>query len=405
MRMPRRRYRFGALLGITALSAVIVTATAVADPAASDAQSDADALVAAAKSTGSVIVVNDGETIEQYGSGTTTNGQTDVPDGDDQFRVASNTKMFVSTVLLQLVEEEELDLDSPIADHLPGLVTGDGIDETKITVRNLLQHTSGLADNLTMDVVADPSLQWFPPSPQEMVAKGTRHGSQFEPGSDFLYSNTGYTVLGLLVEKLTGKRIGEAIDERIVEPLNLTETSYAYAGQKEMQGPHFRGYLGAPPALFEVSGHEPGIWAGAGALVSSGSNLTTFLNALLGGELLSPDTLTEMKTPYADKHYGLGLAESELSCGKVWGHTGHVIGYVSFAFTDGNGNAVFAAVNTSPGLADPMEALGQAVNNALCGEDATSEIKISGAATADFDNAEAQAEAVDDKSSTIYDKN
>lgn len=404
MRFPRRRYQIGALLGVTGAAVAVFAATAVADPAALDGQAEADALVAAAKSTGSVVVVDDNGTIEQYGSGTTTNGHDDVPDADDQFRVASNTKMYVSTVLLQLAEEGTLDLDAPIGEHLPGLVQGEGIDESTITVRDLLRHSSGLADNLTLDVIADPSLQWFPPTPEDMVGKGTRHGSQFEPGSDFLYSNTGYTVLGLLIEKLTGQRIGEAIDERIVQPLGLKETSYAYAGDKEMQGAHFRGYLGAPPALFEVSGHEPGIWAGAGALVSSGSDMTTFLNALLGGELLSDASLEAMKTPYEDNHYGLGLQEAELSCGKAWGHTGHVIGYVSFSFTDGNGKSVFAAVNTSPGIADPMEQFGKTMDAALCGTDATGEVTFSDVVATEFEQAEEQAEAVYGDRSTIYDK-
>ncbi|HEY9411744.1 MAG TPA: serine hydrolase domain-containing protein [Jiangellaceae bacterium] len=368
--------------------AVVPFAPAVAAPNGSDGQADADALRSAALSTGAVIVVRDGDTVEHYGSGTTQFGADDVPDGDDQFRVGSNTKMFVSTVLLQLVDEGRLELDAPIADYLPGLVTGKGIGETKITVRQLLQHTSGLADNLTVDVIFDPTLQWFPPTPEQMVSFGLRHGSQFEPGTDFTYSNTGYTILGLLVEKLTGQRIGEAIEERITAPLGLDETSYAYAGMKQMQGPHFRGYLGVPPLLFEVSGHEPGLWAGAGALVSSGADLTAFVDALLGGKLLSAEMLDEMQATFADSGYGLGIARADLSCGSAWGHSGHVPGYTSFSFSNGQGASVFAAINTSAtDLTSPADEVARIVNSALCGPDAGGQARFSEGLTAELTNA------------------
>ncbi|MGH8794797.1 MAG: serine hydrolase domain-containing protein [Stackebrandtia sp.] len=397
MGFPRGRRRAGILIGAFGLSAALFAANAIAEPSAAADAEDADALRAAALSTGAVVVTRDGESVEQYGSGTTRFGTDDAPDGDDQFRVGSNTKMFVSTVLLQLVEEGLLDLDAPIGEYLPGLVTGEGIDESRITVRQLMQHTSGLADNLTVDVLVDPTLQLNAPTPEHMASLGLRHGSQSEPGAEFLYSNTGYTVLGLLIEELTGQRVGEAIDERIVAPLGLDETWYAYAGDKEIPDAHFSGYLGAPPLVFDVTGYEPGVWAAAGALLSSGADLTEFLDALLGGELLSEAMLDELRTTHGDSGYGLGIVKAELTCGTAWGHSGHVIGYLSFAFADGAGRSVFAAVNASPtDLTDPAEEVGRVVDAALCGSDGESPAQFSDGVTAELEHAEEAAAATYD---------
>lgn len=401
MRLTRRHGRLGALIGATGLAvAMFATGTtgAIAEQDVMTGQEDADALREAAGSTGAIIVTRDGDSIEEFGSGTTDSGDDIVPDGNDQFRVASNTKMFVSTVLLQLADEGQLDLDSAIGEHLPGLVEGDGIDESQITVRQLLQHTSGLAENLTLDVIVDPTLQWFPPDPVQMTELGLRHGAEFEPEDDFLYSNTGYTVLGLLIEELTGQDVGDAIDERVSQPLGLQETSYAYAGMKEMSEPHFRGYIGVPPLLLDVSEREPGLWAGAGALVSSGSDMTTFADALVGGQLLSDSMLDEMQTTFGDTGYGLGIGESELSCGAAWGHSGHVPGYMSFTFADGEGKSVFAAFNATTFNADEVtEQVTGIVDSALCGPDSDGSATLSDALSAAIDDAQEQGEAIRDQ--------
>lgn len=366
--MPFVHHRLVRMLCAGAALGLSVTVLAPGAGAAGVDDADADALREAAQSTGAVVVIGDGSDGSTYASGTTRSGADDLPTGTDRFRVASNTKMYVATVLMQLADEGELDLDAPIGDYLPGLVEGEGIDEQRITVRQLLQHTSGLANNLTPDVIFDPRLQWFPPTPKQMVGLGLRHGSQSEPGTTFTYSNTGYTVLGLLVEKLTGQRIGDALADRIIEPLGLEETGYAYAGQKELQGQHFRGYLGVPPALFEVTGHEPGIWAGAGALVSSGSDMTVFLDALVDGKLTSRASLAEMQQTFKDSGYGLGIGRAKTSCGTAWGHSGHVLGYVSFTYSNGE-DTVFLGVNTSNVPNDPSEIAGKLIDEALCGPD------------------------------------
>lgn len=364
-------------VAIGACTAVLAS-TAPGAAAEPDHQAQVDAIRNAAKTTGAIAVVKDGDDSATYASGSIRAGADVTPNEDDRVRVASNTKTFVATVILQLVDEGEIDLDAPIGSYLPGLVTGKGIDENTITVRQLLQHTSGIADYDDPQVIFNPRYQWFPPSPRDMITIGLNKGSQSAPGRAWSYSNTGYVILGQLVEKVTGQRIGDAIQERISAPLGLEETTYAYAGEKKIEGRHFAGYVGIPPALFEVSGHEPGLWSSAGALISSGSDMTTFSDALLRGELMSDGSLAEMKKTFsADEPYGLGLGEVATSCGTAWGHNGSVPGYMTFSYADGKGRSVFAAYNTgAPMVTDASEQVLAVIDSALCGDEATGELRM-----------------------------
>ncbi|UYM05438.1 serine hydrolase domain-containing protein [Solicola gregarius] len=375
--------------GLAAMAAFGIATTIVAPacPATAadgDGDAQAGALRQAAQSTGSIITVRNDGSATTYASGSTSSGANDEPTDADKFRVASNTKMYVSTIVLQLVEEGEVDLDESIGTYLPGVVVGDGIDENVITVRNLLQHTSGIADYATPDVVFNPQYQWVPPKPADLIRLGTRRGSQSKPGTAMAYSNTGYVILGELIEKITGQRIGDVIDERIVNPLGLEETMYAYAGEKAIPGPHFSGYIGVPPLLFETSGHEPGLFGSAGALLSSGSDMTVFVDALVGGDLLTEESLAEMETTFKDTGYGLGLFQLKTSCGVAWGHNGHVPGYLSYAIADGDGRSMFAAVNTSPTVADPSQQFADTIDSAMCGSESTGKATLPKAARVEF---------------------
>lgn len=380
MRTIRRSHiRAASVIGALGLAAGLLAA-GTSSASTMDGKDQADALRKVAGSPGALVVVKDGDSIESYGSGTTRLGTRDEPTAQDRMRVASNTKMFVSTVLLQLADDGKLDLDAPIGQYLPGLVTGDGIDENTITVRQLMRHTAGLATFPGPDVLLDPSLQLDPPEPEQMVERGMRPGSQSEPGAEFRYSNTGYTVLGLLAEKLTGQRLGDALHDRIIEPLGLRETSYAYPGDKRIDGPHVTGYWGVPALMADVTGYEPGILAGAGALVSSGSDLAVFVEALLDGKLISDVRLAEMRETFKDTGYGLGLLNGKLSCGRpVWGHSGNVPGYFTYVLSDGE-RTVFTGVNLSPVGLTPADATHQEMlrifESEFCGTNELSGTKL-----------------------------
>jgi D-alanyl-D-alanine carboxypeptidase len=274
-------------------------------------------------------------------------GAADLADGqraraEDRFRIGSVTKTFVATVVLQLVAEGRIGLDDPIEQDLPGLVP----NGRNITVRQLLSHTSGLADYLTK-VLAQPdplrSAQRATYTPRDLVAISAGLGPQFAPGTSWAYSNTNYVVLGLLVEHITGHRLDQEIARRIVRPLHLSDTSFPTTA--ELPGPHMHGYEWAdgptaPPV--DLTTFNPNAIWGAGTMISTADDLSRFYRALFGGRLLPADLLKEMRTPHpieTGRAYGLGL-ESRTYCADgtpVWGHSGSVAGYETFSFTTADG--------------------------------------------------------------------
>lgn len=283
-------------------------------------------------------------------------------------RVASNTKMFVAAVVLQLVGEGEVELDAPVERYLPGLVRGNGYDGARITVRQLLQHTSGMADYLA-DVLADPDANNHPWRPAELVELGLGHPPLFAPGAGWEYSNTGYIVLGMLVEAVTGNDIGAEITDRLIRPLGLAQTTYPRAGDKRIRGPHAHGYYAfAGQPVVDVTELEPSLPGAAAALISTGPDLTRFVRALLAGKVLRPDLLAQMRTtvPAAGPDYGLGIRAYPLPCGGVaWGHAGNMPGFDSFTAATEDGRSAFAVANgrlTGGGTAN----LRSAVESALC---------------------------------------
>jgi D-alanyl-D-alanine carboxypeptidase len=276
--------------------------------------------------------------------------------GDHAFRVGSITKTFVATVVLQLVAEGVVRLDDSVEQWLPGLVP----NGHAITLRQLLNHTSGIY-NYTDDpellrAFARNRLEVW--TPAALVALATRHPPLFTPGARWSYSNTGYILLGLVIERATGTTVAEQLRRRIFEPLALTRTSLPDA--PTLAPPFASGYLLSGNGLIATPRGRPAditLWSpswawAAGALVSTASDLARFYGALLGGQLLAPAQLEAMRTTVAvgvgRETYGLGLTVVPLTCGEAWGHGGAVFGYTALAFgsRDGSRQAV-VLVNTS----------------------------------------------------------
>jgi D-alanyl-D-alanine carboxypeptidase len=255
----------------------------------------------------------------------------------DRVRVGSLTKTFVSTVVLQLVAEGRLRLSDGVARWLPGLVPGGGA----ITLRELLQHTSGIFD-YTNDpgflpaVAADPARVW---RPRELVRIAVAHPPLFPPGTSFAYSNTDYILLGLVTEAATGQPLERELRDRIFTPLGLRDTSLPYQ-DVTLPRPYAHGYLlnqrGAPGPV-DVTAVSPSIAWAAGGILSTAGDLARFYSALLTGGLLPPPLLRQMLTT-AGAGYGLGIFPVQLTCGTVWGHTGDFPGYNSYAFTSRDGS-------------------------------------------------------------------
>jgi D-alanyl-D-alanine carboxypeptidase len=245
---------------------------------------------------------------------------------NDRFRIASITKTFLATVVLQLEAEHRLNLDAPVGRRLPGLLP----DGDRITTRQLLGHTSGLfdyAEDPRFNYLTDPLRHW---KPVELVRLGTSHPLLFAPGTGFAYSNTGYIVLGLLVERITGQRLERVFDRRILRPLSLSDTYFATG--PSIRGRHAHGYTSDGTGLRDITRTDASHVGAAGAMIATVADVATFFHALLHGRLLPARQLAEMKQ-FRDlgdgSGYGLGLMKQQYPCAVVLGHTGGGLGFSS----------------------------------------------------------------------------
>ena len=299
-----------------------------------------------------------------------------------EFRVGSITKTFVATIVLQLVGEGRLRLDEPVAKRLPGLLANGG----HITVRQLLNHTSGLPDytqNPDLFAGITQNRVW---EPRELVALAQKYPQQFAPGSAWAYSNTNYIVAGLLIEAVANRPLAAELDRRIFTPLRLDHTSFPVANAP-LKGYHAHGYISteaiatADGQPLDVTGYNAShAWA-AGAIVSNAAELSTFYQALMNGKLLALPLLKEMKKTVAEDptdpnttfSYGLGLERVNDPCGANWGHTGSIYGYQDMAYwNDRTGRTVVIASTMFPAPAAAEAPLAAATDLALCDSTITS---------------------------------
>lgn len=255
---------------------------------------------------------------------------------DGVVRIGSNTKTFTAVVVLQLAGEGRVDLDAPVERYLPGVVRGNGHDGNLITVRQLLQQTSGLPDYddvlfAEQQDLLDRRSDYL--QPHRLVDAALTNPPHFAPGTQWEYSNTNYVLAGLLVEEVTRRPVGEEITRRIIEPLGLRHTYWPNVGEQQLEGRHPQGYLALEPGApwVDVTEMDPSFGWAAGQLVSTPDELRRFFEALLAGELLAPaqqaELLTTVDAPGFELtegwSYGLGIARHELPCGgAAWGTAG-----------------------------------------------------------------------------------
>lgn len=272
----------------------------------------------------------------------------------DHYRVGSITKTFISTVLLQLEAEGRLSLDDKVEKWLPGVVRGHGHDGRRITVRRLLNHTSGIFDyTADGDFVRTYFLKdgflvhrYDTKTPEQLVAIAMAHQPLFAPGTSWRYSNTNYVLAGMVIGKVTGHSYASEIRHRVIAPLGLRATSVPGTGVT-LPRPSSRAYSKLAETTtgptYDVTELNPSLASSAGEMISDSADLNRFYTALLGGRLLPPRQLKEMKTTVrADgipgARYGLGLIDRKLSCGvHVWGHDGGIHGSTSSAVTTADG--------------------------------------------------------------------
>lgn len=313
--------------------------------------------VTAAGAAGVQVRVHDADGDWTASAGVARLGSPDPVPVGGRFRAGSVYKTFVATVMLQLVGEGRLGLDDPVARLLPQF----GLDP-RITVRMLLGHTSGLYNytgesdatgRFVRGIVDSDRFRTY--TPAELVRYALRRGPRFAPGARWEYSNTNYILAGLIIEKITGTPYAWQVDTRIIRPLGLWATTLPGTWPMIM-GPHADGYgaaaIGDADRSTDYAVQNPSwAWA-AGEIVSTTEDLDIFISALLGGRLLSPPLLAQMRAfriEDADAEYGLGLSRIGLRPGCFGlGHVGTVPGYDTFMFATDEGRRVEMSVTDGP---------------------------------------------------------
>ncbi|MGA5143294.1 serine hydrolase domain-containing protein [Streptomyces azureus] len=261
----------------------------------------------------------------------------------DKVRIGSITKVFVATVVLQLVAESRVDLDAPVRRVLPGLLPA---RFAAVTVAHLLNHTSGLPDHVGIpepdsaeEVFRHRFDHW---TPQEWVATAAHGPLKFAPGTRQEYRGINYVLAALIIDKVTGRPYGEAVTARILRPLSLAGTVVA-GNDPRIHGRHVHGYLRmADGSLRDITTYDQSSCRGEGDMISTTNDLDRTLAALFSGELLPPELLQLMFTlpPHdvrmldgSPARYSTGLQQATVNGVTLWGKTGETYGYKNAAFS------------------------------------------------------------------------
>ncbi|MFF8394808.1 serine hydrolase domain-containing protein [Streptomyces sp. NPDC016172] len=301
------------------------------------------------------------------------------------FRMASTSKALVATVVLQLEAEGRLSLDDTVDHWLPGVVQGNGNDGTRITVRQLLQHTSGIRDALPGYTTPKEYYQQRHNvyEPKQLVDLAMAHEpEEFLPGEGWAYSNTGYVLLDMIIKKATGQPAHQEIEHRILRPLGLNQTRWM-GTSPTLPRPHAQAYqLFGPGSRVNVTDQIPVDYENL-SWVTTTRDENRFLRALLDGRLLPARQLAKMKQTvpvsaevqklWPDGRYGLGLVERPLNCGGTyWSHEGGDGGYITLngVTDDGRRSAVVsmseARGDTPQHILEQENAASALIDHALC---------------------------------------
>ncbi|WP_354638222.1 serine hydrolase domain-containing protein [Kitasatospora camelliae] len=279
---------------------------------------------------------------------------------DGHFRIGSSTKSFVAAAVLLLVAEGRIGLDAPAGDHLPGF----GLDR-RITVRMLLQHTSGIFNHTgEFDEVGrftpgvpmpygSTGRAWVENRfrtyrPEELVRLALSRPPRFEPGADWSYSNTNYVLARMVIENVTGRSFPEELHRLILGPLGMTGT-VAPGVSPEVPEPHNHSYYRYRDAgrerTLDITRQNPSWVSAGGDMISTTRDLHTYFAALMGGRLLPARLLAEMRTPEAKAGYGLGVFAQDVGqgAGTVFHHNGALGGSAALMYSTPDGRTTLTA--------------------------------------------------------------
>ncbi|MET0864490.1 MAG: serine hydrolase domain-containing protein [Nakamurella sp.] len=306
---------------------------------------------------GAVVVLQTPQGNFIVASGTTELGMQSPPDADTHFRIASNTKTMTSAVVLQLAQEGKLSLDDPVSKYVLGVPNGDNI-----TITELLKMRTGLynytnAPQMSTSLDDNPTKEW---TPQELLDIAFAQPPNFAPDTEFEYSNTNYVLLGLIIEKVDGKPLAAAFQDRLFGPLGMTNTELPPGPTYTIPDPFTHGYLygSSSVALFgepdytpeQIAAAEDGTLKptdytdvnhsfafGAGNVISTANDLATWTKALVGGKVLDAEyqklwldspQIEDPEKP-GGLWYGYGITRQTWGSNTLIYHGGETAGYNS----------------------------------------------------------------------------
>ena len=293
-------------------------------------------------------------------------------------RMGSTVKMFTATTVLKLAEEGKLALDDKISSYLDGEVIDKIENAENATIRQLLNHSSGIYNYIQNTAFQTASLndlirEW---KPNDLLKYAYHQKSYFPPGEDVRYSNTGYIMLGMLIEKIEGKPFYTVFEEKIFVPLGLTRTMFA--AEAPIPSGIVRGYIDIYSNLQVLESTYFSGWdyyTADGGLISNTYEMNVFFNALMNEQIINAHSLNEMltwKTPnesdpaFFPISYGLGIFKIETNEGVAYMHSGDAIGYyANMIYFPNDGTTVVYAVNSNYGKIDRFVSTKEAIEQII----------------------------------------
>jgi len=279
-----------------------------------------DRLAEKNKAMGSLTIAKDGNVLytRSIGYGQINGTEKKPLTAANRFRIGSITKMFTAAVIFQLVEEKKLKLTDTLDKFFPQIANAQ-----KITIAQILAHRSGIHDSL-IDKDLRPVSKTEPITKEQLLALIAKGKPDFEPDAKRLYSNSGYAILGLVIEKVTGKPYEESLRKRITSKIGLKDT-YLATGTIDVSKNEALTYMNLGAEWKPVEETHPSNLFSAGGLVSTPNDLAKFIQALFDGKIISTESLTLMKTMRDGD--GIGMEPFNFAGKTFYGHTGGADNY------------------------------------------------------------------------------
>jgi len=315
---------------------------------------------------GSLLVAQGGDLILKKGYGMA-NFEWDIPNtADTRFRLGSITKQFTSMVIMQLVEEGRLSLEDKLADRLPYYRKDTG---SKVSIAQLLNHTSGIPSYTSIpNIIKEHSRKALPL--RDLVKTFCSNDLEFEPGSRFAYNNSGYVILGAIIEEVTGKSYEVVLKERVLDPVGMSASGYDHS--EPLINRRAAGYDNGPDGLRNAGFLDMSLPHAAGALYSTVEDLYLWDQALYGTKLISEAGRAKIFTPGLSNYgYGWYVQKAPVGPSKaertVFQHGGSINGFSSTIFRVPEDRLLIVLLNNTGGA--PLTAMAQGIGDILFGRE------------------------------------